>query len=382
MKHAATTLLGFIEKRIPALLRAVSVSFLLLLFSSQQSRSDNCKPDVSRVDKISKQQNDIWTQKVGGTGFGASLMGSTDMALFVTVGRYGNANAVNVEILKEEASAASASFDSSLRAVKGNRFFLGFKAGGDPLGFVATDVANSTKVRNDVLDFGNGKVVTSIILSSIVSDDDIATMRDALTTKSIDAIRVLLAGDLRVEYSLNEKTGAKLMEKFQCFFAAMDKRGFSRPAPAIDDAGVALVRGKYVRKGGTDDALELKPDGRFSLLLFMGGKKGTASGYYTVQGDTLTLTNPRAAPSQAQISGGTLKFTDGNVWEKETEAPKQAQAPKIDETVTLRLGMTPEQVEAAQGGKPQKVIDLGSKKTYIYPDMKIIFTNGKVSDIQ
>jgi hypothetical protein len=50
--------------------------------------------------------------------------------------------------------------------------------------------------------------------------------------------------------------------------------------------------------------------------------------------------------------------------------------------VTLRLGMTPSEVEQAQGGKPQKVIDLGSKKTYIYPDMKVIFVDGKVTDIQ
>lgn len=52
-----------------------------------------------------------------------------------------------------------------------------------------------------------------------------------------------------------------------------------------------------------------------------------------------------------------------------------------DATVTVKLGMTPEEVEAALG-KPSKVIDLGGKKLYVYPDMKITFIEGRVSDVQ
>ena len=29
-----------------------------------------------------------------------------------------------------------------------------------------------------------------------------------------------------------------------------------------------------------------------------------------------------------------------------------------------------------------KIIDLGAKKTYVYKDLKITFTDGKVSDVQ
>ena len=155
--------------------------------------SSGCKPDVSRVDKITKQQQDIWVQRVAATGFGASLMGSTDVAISITVGRYGAFNALNVEILKEEASKASASFDSSLRAAKGGQFLLGFK-NGQPLSLTASDVGNETKVRDDVLDFGRGKVVTTVVLSSAFSDETAATMREALTTRPIDAIRVNFVG--------------------------------------------------------------------------------------------------------------------------------------------------------------------------------------------
>ena len=45
------------------------------------------------------------------------------------------------------------------------------------------------------------------------------------------------------------------------------------------------------------------------------------------------------------------------------------------------LGCRCDQVVAIQG-QPTKMISLGAKKTYIYRDMKIVFTNGKVTDIQ
>jgi hypothetical protein len=84
---------------------------------------------------------------------------------------------------------------------------------------------------------------------------------------------------------------------------------------------------------------------------------------------------------QVTLRPDSIKDDDGIIWEKQPEA-SIVDAPTADTSVTLRLGMTPEQVEAVQGGKPHKVIDLGSKKTYLYPDMKIIFVDGKVTDIQ
>lgn len=39
-------------------------------------------------------------------------------------------------------------------------------------------------------------------------------------------------------------------------------------------------------------------------------------------------------------------------------------------------------VVTAKMGNPTKIIDLGAKKIYTYPDMKIIFQNGKVSDVE
>jgi hypothetical protein len=48
---------------------------------------------------------------------------------------------------------------------------------------------------------------------------------------------------------------------------------------------------------------------------------------------------------------------------------------------TIALGQTIAQVTATMGS-PQQIIDLGAKKIYKYPDMKVIFMNGQVSDVQ
>jgi len=51
------------------------------------------------------------------------------------------------------------------------------------------------------------------------------------------------------------------------------------------------------------------------------------------------------------------------------------------EPVKIGLGQTTAQVVAGLG-QPDKVVDLGSKKIYIYKDLKITFVDGKVSDVQ
>lgn len=55
-------------------------------------------------------------------------------------------------------------------------------------------------------------------------------------------------------------------------------------------------------------------------------------------------------------------------------------APSPPGPVTISLGQTIAEVEAING-KPDKIIDLGAKKIYVYKDLKITFTDGKVSDV-
>ena len=60
--------------------------------------------------------------------------------------------------------------------------------------------------------------------------------------------------------------------------------------------------------------------------------------------------------------------------------PPPPQQPQ-PEPVRIGLGQTTAQVVSGLG-QPDKVVDLGNKKIYIYKDMKITFVDGKVSDVQ
>jgi hypothetical protein len=51
------------------------------------------------------------------------------------------------------------------------------------------------------------------------------------------------------------------------------------------------------------------------------------------------------------------------------------------EPQTVEKGQSPDQVEAALG-KPDKIVNLGTKMIYVYKDLKVTFLNGKVSDVQ
>ena len=51
------------------------------------------------------------------------------------------------------------------------------------------------------------------------------------------------------------------------------------------------------------------------------------------------------------------------------------------ESKTVKLGMSTDEVKKSLGN-PDKIVDLGAKQVYVYKDMKIIFMDGKVSDVQ
>lgn len=48
---------------------------------------------------------------------------------------------------------------------------------------------------------------------------------------------------------------------------------------------------------------------------------------------------------------------------------------------TIELGQSPSQVESALG-KPEKIVNLGAKKIFIYKDTKVVFQDDKVADVQ
>jgi len=64
-----------------------------------------------------------------------------------------------------------------------------------------------------------------------------------------------------------------------------------------------------------------------------------------------------------------------------TPQPPGPSTPTHATPITISLGQTPDQVIALLG-QPKQVVDLGAKKMFVYTDMKIIFMDGKVTDVQ
>lgn len=147
------------------------------------------------------------------------------------------------------------------------------------------------------------------------------------------------------------------------------------------------IAGEYTATGGS--RILLLPDGSFTK--FVAGGQG--HGQYVVNGDNLTLTFTSTGFSQGfRIQGGNLLDVNTNlIWARTGDAPAAAPAPMpaiapppppVDTPPpTIAIGQTVDQVIAGFG-QPLKEVKLGVKVIFYYKDMKVIFRNGKVSDVE
>jgi len=76
-----------------------------------------------------------------------------------------------------------------------------------------------------------------------------------------------------------------------------------------------------------------------------------------------------------QEVAGEVGAPDGAGDQSAAAAPPAGPPPSVD------LGQTIEQVTAAMG-QPKSTVNLGTRKIYVYKDMKITFKDGKVTDVQ
>jgi hypothetical protein len=70
--------------------------------------------------------------------------------------------------------------------------------------------------------------------------------------------------------------------------------------------------------------------------------------------------------------------------QQQPQAQSDQQSPTNEPTAppsTIEIGQTVEQVKAALG-QPTNIVKLGAKQIYLYKDLKVTFTDGKVSDVQ
>lgn len=184
----------------------------------------SCSPDILAIGKVSKLPTVLWNQPLFSTGFASRALNQTGTDIAVIFGKYENFNIVNVEIKIDEKSMINPQFISGYRAAKGNAFSFGF-TNGTQMKFVASDVSNVTQS-----DYLKKMPVTTVILSTTGSDEDVMATISGLTNQQIDSVRIELAGSVGViEESVDSSNGKKVMEKLSCFYQYLDRaRGASK----------------------------------------------------------------------------------------------------------------------------------------------------------
>jgi len=180
-------------------------------------------------------------------------------------------------------------------------------------------------------------------------------------------------------------------------------------AMAAQSVDPSSLPGNYTKEG-THDYLFLGSS--FVAVFHTQGERRPKTGHFIIDGNTITVIEYATGQSTLfTIQGDKLYDPDGNAWVKPAPAPAPAPAPTpapAPEAVpaaasapppaplpeiapppppadtpppTIALGQTENQVTAILG-QPLKAARLGAKVIFYYKDMKVTFTNGKVSNVE
>jgi hypothetical protein len=98
-------------------------------------------------------------------------------------------------------------------------------------------------------------------------------------------------------------------------------------------------------------------------------------------GQLLAVSSDDQGGQQSADQGAQQQGADQGAQQQQAAPQPAAQDQPAAEPASIEKGQTPDQVQAALG-KPDKIVNLGSKQIYVYKDLKVTFLNGKVSDVQ
>ncbi len=166
------------------------------------------------------------------------------------------------------------------------------------------------------------------------------------------------------------------------------------PPPGSPSARVVVLASKRgeCRKGsmvsvGITDLADMQSQMRATIDQGLGvlqkGQGGVPAPPPAAQAQPVEAAYAAAAPPPDPNVATELTQQAQASTQAESDALNQAQQAAPASAVNISLGMSIDQVVALLGN-PQQIADLGSKKTYFYTsaNMKVIFTDGKVSDVQ
>jgi hypothetical protein len=188
----------------------------------------------------------------------------------------------------------------------------------------------------------------------------------------------------------------------ECALSQGDVLQFSPATPATQDGRMLVVMaskgGVECRRGIAVDVSfvqlqnlqnymrETVDGGLASLQSHQGGLPvPPPSALTTVTSANFVSAAPPPDPNAATQINQQLQDADKAEQETLSQAPGASALPPVAAPqappATVSLGQTPDQVVNALG-QPKNIMDLGTKKIYVYPDLKVTFKDGKVSDVE
>ncbi len=199
---------------------AVVVAVFICCVTPYLTAADSCKPDFSGQDNITKKPIVQWGKKLSSSGFMKNVLSGEDITFTALIQRASDKNNIWIVVNKAEENVGRAAFESQYRATKGDKITFGFK-NGEPVTLVVTEVINQAKVVSGIF---AGKLTMTCGWAAQISDKEMGSMREVLTTKQIDAYSISSSSG-EINQAVDDNAGQSLLEKFRCFYSTMDATG-------------------------------------------------------------------------------------------------------------------------------------------------------------
>jgi hypothetical protein len=253
-----------------------------------------------------------------------------------------------------------------------------------------TGTPSSLLVENQVL---MGEIMNMRITKTILACASLLTLTSGVPLMAND--HDALKAALETKYQLT-KTGidrVRITQPGTVFI--LQKEGISGDLSSdatflnnkVQDGQIAQASGFMAAMQNKKTSRNLKPGDK--VYLFRLDIKDDQVWFFVITADTFDV-NVQGSTRQIRYKAQ-LSFELGKEFmatatpeavEKAIEAVVMPESEvKAASTKSVDLGQTPAQVEDAMG-RPDKIVHLGAKMIYVYKDMKIVFVDEKVSDVQ
>lgn len=194
---------------------------------------------------------------------------------------------------------------------------------------------------------------------------------------------------LESRYTLTERSKWSAQVTKPGTVLVVRKAGLQANTPRLVMKPTVIKNGEleYVGGGnymGGDSGRTLKVGEKMYLYTIQTNPEAVTLIYGTVESyERMEEGSTKAQPYQLALRfeyDGGLQAVDTDRIVSDVSSFFTTEAEAADAT-TIKLGQTPEEVVAILGA-PEKKVDLGTKLIYTYKDMKIVFVDGRVADVE